>query len=240
MKTSARGIAHIKRMEGFRAKAYQDIVGVWTIGYGFTKGVKEGDTLTLAQADKRLIQELRPYERAVWEATHGRVTQPQFDALVGLTYNIGIAGLQRSTVIRRHNEGNYRAAARAFALWNKAGGREVAGLTRRRALEAAMYLTPDVPPQTDEASQNEDERTGGQTVESERPMSASQINRAATVAGGTAALATVADTARTAADIKTSADLLGAWLVPILLMVVVGLCIYIVTQRRKQREEGWA
>lgn len=233
MQTSPKGIALIKQFEGFRSRAYRDVVGVWTIGWGFTGGVKEGDTITPEQAEKRLKTELRQYERAVWQATDGQVTQAQFDALVSFAYNVGIAGMQRSTVIRRHREGKYQAAARAFGLWNRAGGREVAGLTRRRAQEAALYLTPSA--LTADAQIPE-----GQPIEAERGMASSQINRAATVAGGTAAIATVADTARTAADIKTSADLLGTWLVPILLMVVVGLCIYIVVQRRKQREEGWA
>ena len=77
-------------------------------------------------------------------------------------------------------------------------------------------------------------------VEPERSLAESQINRAGVIAGGTAAVATVAETARTVADVKTSADMMGEWLVPILLVAVVGLCAYIVWQRYKQRKEGWA
>lgn len=230
MQTSPKGLALIKQFEGFRGKAYRDVVGVWTIGWGFTRGVKEGDTITPEQAEKRLRDELRQYERAVWQATGGHVTQPQFDALVSFAYNIGVGGLNRSTVIRRHREGKYQAAARAFSLWNKAGGREIAGLTRRRAQEAALYLTPAASDAPEAAAQ----------VEPERAMASSQINRAAGAAGGAAALATVAETAQTVADLKTSADTLGAWLVPILLIAIVGLCGYIIWQRKKQRDEGWA
>lgn len=230
MKTSPKGIALIKQFEGFRARAYRDVVGVWTIGWGFTHGVKEGDTITPEQAEKRLKTELRQYERAVWQATGGHVTQPQFDALVSFAYNIGVGGLNRSTVIRRHREGKYQAAARAFGLWNKAGGREIAGLTRRRAQEAALYLTPAASDAPEAAAQ----------VEPERAMASSQINRAAGIAGGTAAVATVAETASAVADIKSSADALGAWLIPLLLLAVVGLCGYIIWQRKKQRDEGWA
>jgi lysozyme len=79
-----------------------------------------------------------------------------------------------------------------------------------------------------------------QQVDPERPMAASTINRAGVVAGGTAAVATVAETARTVADVKYSAQALGDWLVPILLLAVVGLCGYIVWERVKQRKGGWA
>jgi lysozyme len=79
-----------------------------------------------------------------------------------------------------------------------------------------------------------------QEIDPERPMHASQINRAGVVAGGTAAVATVAETARTVADVKYSAMALGDWLVPVLLVAVVALCAYIVWERIKQRREGWA
>ena len=149
---------------------------------------------------------------------------------MSFAYNIGVGGLNRSTVIRRHREGKYQAAARAFGLWNKAGGREIAGLTCRHAQEAALYLTPAASDAPEPVAR----------VEPERAMASSQINRAATVAGGTAAVATVAETASAVADIKSSADALGAWLVPLLLLAIVALCGYIIWQRKKQRDEGWA
>lgn len=241
MRTSARGIALIKEFEGFRTKAYQDAVGVWTIGYGFTRGVKPGDTITREQAETRLRDELGVYERGVIQATHGRATQTQFDALVSFAFNVGVAGMSKSTVIKRHNEGNYQAAARAFGLWNKAGGRVLSGLTRRRAAESALYLTP-YPGQAKTQVAEEDEPVSDMTheVEPERPMAASQINRAGVMAGGAAAVATATEVAQQVGTVKSTADMLGSWLVPVLLLAVAGLCAYIVWERVKQRKEGWA
>lgn len=245
MKTSQHGIDLIKEYEGFRARAYRDPVGIWTIGYGFTRGVQPGDTITRAEAEIRLRRELIDYERGVLRATGGRATQPQFDALVSFAFNVGVAGMARSTVIKRHNEGSHQAAARAFALWNKAGGREWPGLTRRRAAEAALYLTPEVVHQPLPTGEDMQEAVAAaempRQIEPERPIVQSEINRAAVATGATATAATVAEVARTAADVKTSADLLGDWLLPLVLLAIIGaLCVYIVLQRRKQRAEGWA
>lgn len=229
MKTSPQGIALIREFEGFRAEAYRDPVGIWTIGYGFTKGVRQGDTMTREQADQRLRVELADYEAGVLRATGGNLTQAQFDALVSFAWNVGVNGMAGSSVIKAHVRGDHQAAARAFALWNKAGGKVWPGLTRRRAAEAALYLREEEGPQP-----------MPQAVEPERPMAASSINRAGVVAGGTAAVATVAETARTVADVKYSAQSLGDWLVPVLLLAVVALCGYIVWERVKQRLEGWS
>jgi len=231
-RTSATGIELIKSFEGFRARAYRDSAGIWTLGWGFTRGVRPGDTITRAQADQRLLAELASYEVFVYAATTGvPTTQPQFDALVSLAYNIGIAGLQRSTALRRHRQGQHDAAARAFALWNQAGGRVLPGLTRRRAAEAALYLTPVGGPSALDMPR---------AVDPERPLAASEINRAASLAGGTAAVATVAESARTLADVKASATSLGNWLLPLLLLGIAAACAYIVWQRVRQRRLGWS
>ena len=226
----------LKRLEGFRSKAYIPVPGdVPTIGYGFTHGVKMGDVMTRAEADARLIEELRPYEMAVWQGCTNEPNQNEFDAMVLLCFNIGPAGFKRSTVLKAHNRGDKQAAARAFGLWNTSGGKVYAGLTRRRAEESALYLTPmpdDVSdPITPEMPQS---------IDPESRMVESPINRAGVVAGGTAAVATVAETARTVADVKYSTQALGDWLMPVLLIVVVALCGYVVWTRVKQRREGWA
>ena len=226
----------LKRMEGFRAKAYIPVPGdVPTIGYGFTKGVNLGDTMTPAEADARLVQELRPYEQAVWHACTVEPNQNEFDAMVLLCFNIGVGGFSKSTVLKCHNRGDKQAAARAFVLWNKSGGRVYEGLTRRRAEEAALYLRPG----PDDASDGAPEPMP-QKIDAESRMSESPINRAGVVAGGTAAVATVAETTRTIADVKYSVSSLGDWLVPVLLVAVVMLCGYVVWQRVRQRKEGWA
>lgn len=238
MKTSARGVKLIADFEGFRATAYQDVVGVWSIGYGFTKGVQKGDKITRAAADARLRQELDEYEQGVTRACKIEPNQNQFDALVCFAFNVGVAGMSRSSVIKAHNREDYQAAARAFGLWNKAGGKVWPGLTRRRAAESALYLEP-MHDEVSEPMEGPVEEMP-QRVDAERPMTESTINRAGVVAGGTAAVATVAETARTVADVKYSVASLGDWLVPILLLLVVALCGYIVWERVKQRKGGWA
>lgn len=216
----------------------------WTCGYGATHGVTADTVMTREHADASFAASLAPYEAAVSSACSLPPTQPQFDAMVSLCYNIGPANFARSTVARAHNRGDTQAAARAFGLWNKARGQVLPGLTRRRALEAAMYLEPDpmaAPgPAAAEPMPLHGEAPMPQEIDPERPMHASQINRAGVVAGGTAAVATVAETARTVADVKYSATALGDWLVPMLLLAVVALCAYIVWERIKQRREGWA
>lgn len=132
---------------GCALAAYRCPAGVWTIGWGETDGVRPGDVCTPEQADRWLVEDLG--ERAA--AVRGHCTREpsphELAALVSLAYNIGLAGLRRSTAMRAHNAGQHEAAARAFGLWNKArvGGQlvELPGLTARRAREAALYLTPD-------------------------------------------------------------------------------------------------
>ena len=226
----------LKRLEGFRSKAYIPVPGdVPTIGYGFTHGVKMGDVMTRAEADARLIEELRPYEMAVWQGCTNEPNQNEFDAMTLLCFNIGPGGFKRSTVLKAHNRGDHQAAARAFGLWNKSGGKVYAGLTKRRAEESALYLTPMPDDVSDPITPEMPQR-----IDPESSMVESPINRAGVVAGGTAAVATVAETARTVADVKYSTQALGDWLVPVLLIVVVALCGYMIWQRVNQRKQGWA
>lgn len=226
----------MQRLEGFRERAYIPVPGDRiTIGYGFTKGVNLGDSMTREEANARLVEELRPYEMAVWQNCIREPNQNEFDAMVLLCFNIGPAGFKRSTVLRAHNRGDSQAAARAFGLWNKSGGKVYEGLTRRRAEESALYLKP-VPGSVAEMVQP----LMPQQVDPETRMTESTINRAGVVAGGTAAVATVAETARTVADVKYSVSTLGDWMIPILLVLVVALCGYIIYERVKVRREGWA
>jgi len=238
MRLSMSARERLKRLEGFRAKAYIPVPGDrTTIGYGFTDGVKLGDTMTREEADARLVEELRPYEMAVWQGCTREPNQNEFDAMVLLCFNIGPAGFRRSTVLKAHNRGDCQAAARAFGLWNKSGGKVYAGLTKRRAEESALYLTP-MPDDMSDPPEGAIEAMP-QSVDAESPMHASPINRAGVVAGGTAAVATVAETARTVAEVKYSVSSLGDWMLPILLVLVVVLCGFVVWQRVNQRKEGW-
>lgn len=249
MKTSPKGLSLIKEFEGFRGKAYLCPAGVPTIGYGSTKGVtmddvRRGRTITKAQAEKLLIEQLEEYERGVEAACKVEPNQNQFDALVSFAYNVGVAAMRGSSVIKAHNRGDFNAAARAFGLWTKArvNGKltELPGLVRRRAAEAALYLEPTAEKVVDEPIVQEAAIDMPQAVEPEKPMTQSHINRASVIAGGTAAAATVAETLGTANSIKAGVQGLGDWLVPLLLVVVVALCGYIVWERYQQRKGGRA
>lgn len=143
MKISPHGIATIASYEGLRLTAYQDVADVWTIGYGHTLGVQEGDTITHAEADAMLANDVGERAREVSAAIKVPVTQNQFDACVCLAYNIGVGAFKGSTLLRLLNSGDYVGAALQFPRWDKAGGVSVAGLTKRRLGEQMMFLTPD-------------------------------------------------------------------------------------------------
>lgn len=141
---NAATIALIKRNEGCVLHAYQDVVGVWTIGYGHTPA-EPGQRITQDQADALLASDLGKFEDGVDDALsdNAETSDNQFGAMVSLAYNIGLGAFRGSTVLRMHNAGNYTEAAHAFLLWDKAGGKVLAALLRRRHEEAALYLTPD-------------------------------------------------------------------------------------------------
>lgn len=144
MKTNQAGVNLIKEFEGFRAKAYKCPAGVWTIGYGHTSAagapyVKSGMSVTSAQAEQILKNDLGQYEDAVIKAIKVDLSPNQFAACVSLCYNIGPANFAKSSVARFCNKKQFKQAADAFALWNKAGGKVLPGLVRRRAAEAALF-----------------------------------------------------------------------------------------------------
>jgi len=231
MKTNQKGVALIIEFEGFRSEAYIPVPGdVPTIGFGFTKGVQMGDKMTRSEAAARLKEELVEYEHGVMSACTLPPNENEFAALVSFSFNVGIGALRKSSVIKAHNRGDKQAAARAFSLWNKSGGKVYAGLTRRRAAEAALYLTPAVI----------DEVQMPQSIDHETPMTASTINRASAVTGGTAAVAAVSETINTINGVKHGVTELGDWLLPALLVAVVAMAGYIVWQRVQQRKGGWA
>lgn len=141
---SEKGLALIKSFEGCELTAYPD-PGTggdpWTIGWGHTgPEVRKGLVWTQAQADAALAKDVSRFSAAVDAALRGApTTQGQFDAMVSLAYNIGIKAFVESTLLRFHKAGDIVGAAAQFARWNKAAGRVLAGLTRRRAAEAALY-----------------------------------------------------------------------------------------------------
>lgn len=146
MQTSEKGIALIKQFEGCKLTAYQDSVGVWTIGYGWTqpvdgKPIRAGMTIKQETAERLLKTGLVSYESDVFRLVKVGLTQGQFDALVSFTYNLGARSLSTSTLLRKLNAGDYAGAADEFLRWNKAGGKVLNGLARRREAERALFLS---------------------------------------------------------------------------------------------------
>jgi lysozyme len=151
--TSEKGLALLKKFEGFSPKAYLCAAGVPTIGFGNTtyldgRKVKLGDRLgtdnvsAMQEATALLLAILPKYEKAVNGALSGLISQNQFDALVSFTYNVGVGAFQKSTLLKlikaNPNDLNIRAQ---FLRWNKAGGKELRGLTLRRTEEANLYFS---------------------------------------------------------------------------------------------------
>jgi lysozyme len=141
MKPSKQCIDLVKSFEGFRAIAYKDCVGVWTVGYGTTENVDAGDEVTEQQAEAMLMEDLLSASQAIDELVDVPLTQAQYDALTSFIYNVGREAFRGSTLLRLINEGRFDAAAAQFQRWNKGGGRVLAGLTRRREAERELFVS---------------------------------------------------------------------------------------------------
>ncbi len=146
MSVSAKGIDLICSFEGLRLTAYDDGVGVWTIGFGTIKypngvRVKRGDTCTLEQAKSYMKYDLIEFEHTVNSLVKVPLNQNQFDALVSLTYNIGSGAFKSSTLLKKLNLSDYKGAADQFDVWANAGGKRMQGLANRRAKEKSLFLS---------------------------------------------------------------------------------------------------
>lgn len=142
MRATEKALAIIKFSESCRLKAYPDTGGVWTIGWGHTRGVKEGDTCTQAQADAWLVEDVGDAERIIARHVLKPLTQNQFDGLVPFVYNIGAPQFIGSTMLRLLNRGQFTAAADQYPRWKLDNGDVQPGLIKRRAAERALFLTP--------------------------------------------------------------------------------------------------
>lgn len=142
MKISQTGLDLIKSFEGLRLKAYQDVVGIWTVGFGSTgPHVKPGMVITAKQAEDLLRDDVSRFEACVDKQVTVPLTQNQFDALVSFAFNLGCVNLASSTLLRKLNAKDYKGASLEFVKWNRAGGKVLAGLTRRREAEKALFLS---------------------------------------------------------------------------------------------------
>ena len=143
MKCSEAGLSLIKEFEGCELEAYPDPATgeePWTIGYGHTSGVKKGQVINEEQATEFLRHDIEKAERCIANSVVGAITQGQFDALCSFIFNLGCGAFGKSTLLKCLNNGEDLAAAQEFPRWNRANGRVMAGLTRRRMAEMEMFL----------------------------------------------------------------------------------------------------
>lgn len=130
----------IKEFEGCKLKAYKCPAGVWTIGYGHTEGVKEGDVWTQEKADEILASDVDLFSAGVKRLVRSSLNSFQLGALISFAFNLGLGNLGKSTLLKLVNEGKFDLAANEFVKWNKANGQVLPGLTRRREAEKALFL----------------------------------------------------------------------------------------------------
>lgn len=216
------GMNLIKRWEGCKLKAYKDVAGVWTVGYGLTTAagfieVGPDTTLTQEEADRYLEQAVNKYADGIRSAITAPINENQFAAFVSLAYNVGIYGVRRSSAVRRFNAGQLDKVPRAIRAWNKAGGRVVQGLVNRREAEVELFQTPVV----SVAHQPAQQRT---SPTQSKTMQASAIQLASGVGGGIGAIASLEGNAQLIA--------IGGC------VLVVLMAVWIMRERLKKWGEG--
>ncbi len=240
------GVVEIAQSESCRLHAYQDVVGVWTIGWGQTLYVSKGMVWTQPKADQDLCDSLTLITRQVKECLVTLVSPHQLAAMVSLAYNIGMGwegakkpkgakdGFRQSSVLKAHNRGDHAAAARAFALWNKAGGEVIPGLVNRRARESALYLTPG---DLARAYWPHEAAPATPDGDGERPLTESPTFRSGAISAATGGLALASSVSN---DVQQTAWNLG--INPLMVVGVVALVVgaVVVFRRYQQRRGGWA
>jgi len=139
MNISEEGLSLIKKFEGLELEAYKCAAGVWTLGYGHTAGVQEGDVWSEEQANEQLKIDMHVYAEYINDQVTCPLSQNQFDALVSWVFNLGPTNLRNSTLLKVLNSGDYEGVPAQIKRWNKAGGKVLEGLIRRREAEALLF-----------------------------------------------------------------------------------------------------
>ena len=243
MKTSNAGIALIKEFEGVRLDSYRDSVGVWTVGYGHTAACGEpipgpGVKITSAQADAALRKDLGKFENGVTNLVTAKLEQCQFDALVSFAFNVGLGSLAKSTLLKKVNAGKFSQVPAEFLKWDRAGGRALPGLTRRRHAEAAMFAKAHgaEPTNEEESSAEPDLPTPSKSMAQSKEGNTAVVSGALASAG---AASQVVDQVQQANDAMSAVmDLLHkpSFWVLVLIIGAAGAIWY--WRRRRLQEEG--
>ena len=139
MEISQEGLSLIKKFEGCKLQSYKCAAGVWTIGYGSTNGIEEGMEISQERADMLLLEDVEVFEKAVNELVEVPLEQNQFDSLISWTFNLRPTNLKNSTLLKVLNNKNYDEVPTQIKRWNKAGGKVLQGLIRRREAEALLF-----------------------------------------------------------------------------------------------------
>lgn len=229
--------------EDCRLSSYLCDAGVWTNGWGETSGVKPGMRWTQEYADGRLLASLTEYSAAVEGMLKVPTTPEQLGALVSLSYNIGLAGLRGSTVLRRHNAGDTAGAARAFGMWNKAKKDGVLKphpvLEARRMTEAALYLRMDPEaPAVRSVQAVEPEQTASASARVQTGSAVAGLGVLGAVGEAKEALGPVGEGVAAAKGFLT--DALGIPMQYLPMALLVGVGAFLVWHFWKQRRQGVA
>ena len=139
MNISEEGLSLIKKFEGCELKAYRCAANVLTIGYGTTKGVTEDMEITKEEAENLLKEEMHEYEGYINDMVKVPLEQHQFDAMVSWVFNLGSGNLSSSTLLKKLNNSEYDEVPAQIKRWNKAGGKVLDGLIRRREAESLLF-----------------------------------------------------------------------------------------------------
>jgi lysozyme len=235
------GVVLIAQSEGCRLRAYKDIVGVWTIGWGETQSVTAGMVWTQQQADEAFCRRLKEFSDNVQSVITNPASPNQLAAFVSLAYNIGVGAFSHSSALRLHNQGKYNEVAAAIQLWNKAGGKVVTGLVKRRVQEAGLYMEGV-------AAQNlvRDDAPLDEAVEGvpdadencEGPLIKSTSMQAGAVTAAASGLAIAVGTTQQAVSISSAAGLFSPWLLPGLASVGLAAGGVVMYRAWRRRQEG--
>ena len=141
-RTNPAGMELIRTFEGCELVAYKDCVGTWTIGYGSTHCVFPGLVISRSDAAQRLMSDLIVAERAVEHSVSVPLSDNQFSSLVSFVFNLGGGALEKSTLLKKLNAGNYEEVPAELSKWCYAGGKIMGGLKKRRDAEGKLWATP--------------------------------------------------------------------------------------------------
>lgn len=218
------GMNLIKQWEGCKLKAYKDVAGVWTVGYGLTSRagfieVGPDTVLTQDEADWYLEQVVDKFASDIRPMIAGQINENQFAAFVSLAYNIGVGAFKRSSALKHFNAGRIELVPDAMRMWKKAGGKTVQGLINRREAEVALFLKPVSKPAPVVAPKQRSTPAQSRTVQ------ASVVQGASAVGGAVGALNALDGTAQIVA-------LVGC-------IVIALLALFIMRERLRAWSSGW-